>query len=125
MISLPANFWSVYAQSAKFNPELCLPATCRSVTYEELLAQADSKIAKNLTPETFQSQWVVCQEAVGALSRALSASSPDVAVTITDDQSALFFDDNMPMSNIYWGDSIKLIPHTARPNASPKAQELN
>ena len=42
MISLPASFWSIYAQSAKFNPELCLPPTCRSVTYEELLAQADS-----------------------------------------------------------------------------------
>ena len=35
-----------------------------------------------------------------------------------DDQSEFFFDDNMPSINVYWGDSIKVLPRTVTPDMS-------
>jgi hypothetical protein len=35
-----------------------------------------------------------------------------------DDQSEFFFDDNMPMINVYWGEEVQLVPRPVTPEMS-------
>ena len=125
MISLPVEIWPAYAETASESykiQELCVPPTGEVMTYEELLERADPAIGKSLTPEKFQAQWEACQGGVDALSQELREAAPDVAVMVTDDQNELFFDDNMPMFSVYYGDTIKLLPRKVSENASPTAK---
>ena len=36
-----------------------------------------------------------------------------MVVMFGDDQGEFFFDDNYPSINLYWGDTIKMIPRTS------------
>ena len=91
----------------------------RTVTYDELLASADPAIAARLTSEVFQGQYEACQKAITALEDALTEADPDAVIIVGDDQEELFFDDNMPLFSIYWGDTMRLTPRPVGENASP------
>ena len=119
MISQPPDLWTLHAESDKRLPELCVPPTGEVMTYEELLERADPAIGKSLTAQKFQTQWEACQRGVDTLSHALREAAPDVAVIVADDQSELFFDDNMPMFSMYYGDTIKLLPRKVVESSSP------
>ena len=54
-----------------------------------------------------------------ALEQSMLEADPDVVVIVGDDQEELFFDDNMPMFSIYWGDSMHLTPRGMGDGASP------
>ncbi|MCH8296687.1 MAG: extradiol ring-cleavage dioxygenase [Chloroflexi bacterium] len=119
MLSLPSELWSEYAARDQGNPMLLSLEDGSTKTYEELLEAADPAIAQRLTPEVFQAQYKACQKAINTLEEALAEADPDVVVIVGDDQEELFFDDNMPLFSIYWGDSMHLSPRPVGENASP------
>ena len=100
--SLPETFLKWTGQFCRDNP---------SVT--------NSAIAERLTPEVFQAQYEACQKAIVTLEEAMTEADPDVVVIVGDDQEELFFDDNMPLFSIYWGDTMHLSPRTVGENAPP------
>lgn len=113
MLSLPGDMWGEYAARDKTNPMLLSLEDGSTKTYEELLETADPAIATKLTPEIFQAQYEACQRGLIALEEAMIDANPDVVVIVGDDQEELFFDDNMPLFSVYWGESMRLIPrHT-------------
>ena len=118
MLSLPVEMWPMFAERDKGNPMLTSIPEGEVLTYEELLERTDPSIAKGITPEKFQAQHAACQSAITTLEKTLAEANPDVVVIIGDDQEELFFDDNMPLFAVYWGDSMRLIPrgHDAPPN---------
>ena len=119
MLSLPGNMWGDYAARDKGNPMLLSLEDGSTKTYDELLATADPAIATRLTVEKFEAQFEACQKGLVALEGALLEADPDVVVIVGDDQEELFFDDNMPMFSIYWGDTMHLTPRPVRENSPP------
>ena len=119
MLSLPSELWSEYAERDKGNPMLLSLEDGRTMTYEELLAKADPAIATRLTKEVFQEQYEACQKAITTLEEAMMEADPDVVIIVGDDQEELFFDDNMPLFSIYWGDTMHLTPRFMGDGASP------
>ncbi|PKB72094.1 MAG: hypothetical protein BZY87_01795 [SAR202 cluster bacterium Io17-Chloro-G6] len=119
MLSLPSELWGEYAARDKVNPMLLSIEDGAVMSYEELLETADPAIAQRLTAEVFQQQYEACQKAIGSLEGALAEANPDVVVIVGDDQEELFFDDNMPLFSIYWGDTMRLMPRPVGVNASP------
>jgi hypothetical protein len=123
-MSLPSHLWGVHAENDVRNGELVKMPEGKRVTYDELLASADPKIASFCNMETFDRRVEAIQEGLDELKKRFSETKPDVVVMIGDDQSEFFFDDNMPTINLYWGDSIKMIPRKVREGAS-EAQRVS
>ena len=80
------------------------------MTYEELLAEVDPGIAKELTPEVFQKRHEANQKGIAQVAEALERSAPDVLVVLGDDQQEAFHDDNMPAFCVYWGEQVPYVP---------------
>ena len=119
MLSLPGDMWGEYAARDKTNPMLLSLEDGSTKTYEELLETADPAIATKLTPEIFQAQYEACQRGLIALEEAMIDANPDVVVIVGDDQEELFFDDNMPLFSIYWGETMHLTPRGQGENVPP------
>ena len=113
MLSLGGDRWSPYGERDQANLMLAAVPGGEVMTYEELLSQADPAIAKALTPEKLQAQHDAYQKAIATLEKTLKDANPDVVAFVGDDQEEMFFDDNMPLFSVYWGESMRLIPrHT-------------
>ena len=113
MLSLEGDRWSEYGERDQANPMLAAVPGGEVMAYEELLSQADPAIAKALTPEKLQAQHDAYPKAIATLEKTLKDANPDVVVIVGDDQEEMFFDDNVPLFSIYWGESMRLIPrHT-------------
>ncbi|MCH7843751.1 MAG: extradiol ring-cleavage dioxygenase, partial [Chloroflexi bacterium] len=119
MLSLPGELWGEYAERDKGNPMLLSLEDGRVMTYDELLAEADPAIAQRQTLEVFQGQYEACQKAIATLEESMIQADPDVVIIVGDDQEELFFDDNMPLFSIYWGETMHLTPRGIGDNASP------
>ena len=117
MLSLPGELWGEFAARDKRNPMLLSLEDGSRKTYEELLEKADPAIAERLTPEVFQAQYEACQKAIITLEEALMKADPDAVIIVGDDQEELFFDDNMPLFSIYWGDTMHLSPRPVADDA--------
>jgi hypothetical protein len=110
LMSVPGEMWGVYAQNDPRNRELVKMPEGRRVTYDELLAEADPAIAKQINEETFVRKFNNIQVGLNELNQRFGEINPDVVVMFGDDQSELFFDDNYPSINVYWGDTMKILP---------------
>ena len=119
LMSVPGELWGVYAQRDPQNRELILPPSGKRVTYDELLAAADPSIARQINEETFIEKFANIQAGLDELNTRFSQVNPDVVVMFGDDQSELFFDDNYPSINVYWGDTMKMLPRPVRPDMNP------
>jgi 3-O-methylgallate 3,4-dioxygenase len=82
----------------------------RSVSYDELAAQASPTIAQQITPDVLSERSRRCVDHIGRLSRALADAELDALIVVGDDQNEQFRDDNMPALSLYWGDSIENRP---------------
>jgi hypothetical protein len=71
----------------------------------------------------FARQWRACQDALAALSATLREAKPDVLLIVSDDQEEMLFEENMPMFQIYWGDTFRLIPRFQPETAPPDVRE--
>ena len=116
LMSVPGELWSVYAQRDPQNRELILPPSGKRVTYDELLAAADPRIKDQINDETFIRKFANIQDGLNQLNTHFGQLNPDVVVMFGDDQSELFFDDNYPSINVYWGDNMKMLPRPVRPD---------
>jgi hypothetical protein len=122
MLSLPSDMWSDYAARDMKNPMLLSLEDGSTKSYDELLATADPAIATRLTNENFQEQYEACQRGLIALEEAMIEADPDVVVIVGDDQEELFFDDNMPLFSIYWGETMHLTPRGQGDHESPSTK---
>jgi len=95
------------------NPELVKMPEGKRVTYDELLALADPKIAEVVTEEICIQRQTNLQAGLDVLEKRFAETNPDVVVIFGDDQSEWFFEDNYPTINIYWGDTVHIrgMPH--------------
>jgi 3-O-methylgallate 3,4-dioxygenase len=118
LMSLTGELWAVHAQNDLRNRELVKMPEGKRVTYDELLASADPKLANVATVDVFNKKVENIQKGLNELKTRFTQTDPDVVVMFGDDQSEFFFDDNMPSINVFWADSIKLLPRTIRPDAT-------
>ena len=122
MISMPPDIWGTHGEVVdKRSKELVSPKQGRVLPYEELLAEANHAFDDQLNMEVFEEKHARLQAAVAELAKTLREVKPDVLVIVTDDQDENYFEDNMPAFNIYWGDTIKLLPRKPPATASPSA----
>ena len=101
----PAEKWHLFLEKDQKD---------RRFSYQELLSKARPEIGHELNAETFKSKYNACQTALARLRTDLAESSPDVAIVIGDDQHEQFWEDNMPMFSIYYGESVEQIPRSAQ-----------
>ena len=118
MSLLSGELWEIHARNDPRNGELVKMPEGERVTYDELLAKADPAIATMVNREIFDQKISSLQDGLDELKRRFRETRPDVVVMIGDDQSEFFFDDNMPMINVYWGKSIRMVPRTIREEMS-------
>lgn len=100
--------------------ELILPPSGRRVTYEELLAAANPAISRRINPDTFHRIAEEIQRGTDELEKRFVQTNPDVVVMFGDDQSEFFFEDNYPSINVYWGETMKVLPRQVRPETDSK-----
>ena len=113
--SLPAELWEWHGQSDMHSRQLITVPEGRRVTYEQVLAQADPNIAKSVNIETYRRQVENIQKGLDDLEDRFRQTEMDVVVMFGDDQAEWFFEDNMPTINVFWGESVKVLP---RPGVS-------
>jgi len=87
------------------------------VTYDELMAEANPSILKELDPEVFRRRYEANERGISAVAEALDEADPDVLVMVGDDQHEVFQDDNMPALAIYYGQEIPYFPRPGRGGA--------
>ncbi len=124
LMSLTGELWAVHAENDRRNGELVMPPKGKRVTYDELLKEADPAIAKVANVDKFKERVDNLQKGMDELQERFGETDPDVVVMIGDDQSEFFFDDNYPMINLYWGDTVKLVPRTIRAEMT-EAQKMS
>src|SRR5260370_13713260 len=112
LMSLPGQDWAKRAEDDKRNRELIRPRDGAHVTYDELLASADPKIAEHIDQEIFVRKFDCIQQSLNELQDTFAQVNPDVVVRFGDDQDELFFEDNDPMISVYWGDILTHYPRT-------------
>ncbi len=110
MLSLPADMWPLFEERDKGNAMLTAVPGGQVLSYQDLLEQADPAIAEGISQAKFTEHHEACQKAITTLEKTLAEVQPDAVVIIGDDQEELFFDDNMPLFSIYWGDKMRLLP---------------
>jgi 3-O-methylgallate 3,4-dioxygenase len=121
VLSTPPELMPAYAERDKGNKQLLKPPRATLLSYDELLAQADTAtIAQGSAPD-FAGQHARYQMALAALEETVARLNPDVLVIVGDDQEELYFDDNMPAISIYWGATVPWIPRASTGAASPSA----
>ena len=104
-LSSGVDMWPDHAERDRRNPHL-LGTDARYHSYDELLADADPEIEKELRPEVWDGKYRRCQQAVEVLAAALRAGSPDIAIVIGDDQRELFVDDGIPALACFAGPEL-------------------
>lgn len=122
LMSLPGELWGEYARNDANIRDLVQPPDCRRVTYQELLASADPAIAKAINVETFKRRAEAIQKGLNELQRRFEETNPDVVVMFGDDQEEVFFYDNYPTINVYWGETYKMLPRPIRPDMTEAAK---
>jgi len=104
-LSSGVDMWPDHAERDRRNPQL-LGTDARYHSYDELLADADPEIEKELRPEVWDRKYQRGQEAVEVLTAALAAASPDIAIVIGDDQREMFVDDGIPAFACFTGPEL-------------------
>ena len=115
LMSVPGELWAEYAKRDPRNQELILPPSGKRVTYDELLAAADPSIASLINEETFVGRAANIRAGLDELNQRFGEANPDVVVMFGDDQGEFFYYDNYPTINVYWGDTIAIVPARLSP----------
>src|SRR5437868_15159421 len=86
LMSLPGQDWAKRADDDKRNRELIRPRDGAHVTYDELLASADPKIAEQIDEDIFCRKYAAIQHSLDELQATFAQVSPNVGVTCGDAQ---------------------------------------
>ena len=84
--------------------------------FEELSRQKAGWIGEEITPEKVAMRHAACQRAITMLKDKIERVSPDVLVVIGEDHKEVFSSDHMPAMDIYWGDSMTVLPLRGLPS---------
>ncbi len=115
-LSTVPELWPARGERDKNNPELIGTDGIVS-NYDELFARTDvARIAKEITPETFQQRHERNQKGIAKLQKALYTAELDILVMVGDDQQEYLRDDNMPGFCVYWGDEVVVKGHSPDPS---------
>src|SRR6266566_3181748 len=76
LMSLPGQDWAKRAEDDKRNRELIRPRDGAHVTYDELLASADPKIAEHIDPEIFVRKFDCIQQSLNELQDTFAQVNP-------------------------------------------------
>ena len=87
----------------------------RPVTYDQLLALAGDRIARELTPQVLTQRYQAALGHVEALAAVLKRAELDALVVVGDDQKELYQTDNLPSVLVYHGPTIRNVPLKSRP----------
>lgn len=79
-------------------------------TYEDLLRQADQRIAELTTPAAMAETHTRCQAALDRLKASIEAAKLDALIIVGDDQQEMLHGNNMPALLVYWGETIRNAP---------------
>jgi 3-O-methylgallate 3,4-dioxygenase len=108
-LSSGVDMWLDHAERDRRNPQL-LGKDARYHTYDELLAEADPAIERELTPAIWEHKYQRCQQAIEALADSLVKANADIALVIGDDQRELFRDDGIPAFACFAGQELVDMP---------------
>jgi hypothetical protein len=97
-LRIPPEKWGILEEKDRNDPRL---------NYGELLRKADPQIRKELGAEVFQRRYNACQKALSKLRDTFSKILPNAVIIIGDDQREQFWEDNMPMFSIYYGEQAE------------------
>jgi 3-O-methylgallate 3,4-dioxygenase len=101
----PAERWHLFLEKDRKD---------RRFDYRELLSKAKPEIRNQLSDDIFKIKYDACQAALAQLRDALAAAAPDAVIIIGDDQHEQFWEDNMPMFSIFYGETLEQIPRSAQ-----------
>ncbi len=113
----PGDTWARRSAGDMKNGELITVPGGARVTYEQLLAQANPDIARQLDPEICMRKFENIQAGLDQLEARFGQTDMDVVVMFGDDQGEWFYDDNMPTINVYWGDKVRVLPRPGGPGS--------
>ena len=91
LMSLPGQDWAKRAEDDKRNRELIRPSDGAHVSYDDLLASADPKIAREIDEEVFVKKFDCIQQSLNELQDTFAQVNPDVVVMFGDDQMMAAF----------------------------------
>ncbi len=109
VLSNPPEHMPAYAANDRRNKQLLKPPSGSLMTYDELEASADPETRREGSNPDFEGQHQRYTKAIDTLAETMERAKPDVVVIFGDDQEELYFDDNMPMLSIYWGETVPWI----------------
>ncbi len=112
LLALPGSLWEEYAKVDRRNPELVFPPDGWSMSFDEAVANYVPKEIqdKPRSLEIFNEQSDRCQRAIAELAKTVEEVNPDITIIVSDDQDEWFYESNMPMFSIFWGDSVPIRP---------------
>jgi 3-O-methylgallate 3,4-dioxygenase len=105
-ISTDTDTWDDHANRDMANSEL-LGLDGQYHSFDELLAQADPDIGRQLDAAVWDDKYERCQRAVAELAARLAAVNPDVVVVVGDDQEELFGPDGNPAFSVFLGENLE------------------
>jgi hypothetical protein len=123
-IFLEPEYWTEHSDlTDRNNPELISPRTGRVTSYTDLAAEVaagDPALLDRVNVLAFRANYHRMVAATDRLRSTIRELAPDVVLVISDDQEEIFFDDNMPMFSVYWGENWTLLPwRSHRAGANP------
>jgi hypothetical protein len=112
MFAIPPELWEKFASQDARNDQLVFPPDGVNMSFDEArdsyVPAEVRELPRNL--EVFTAQAQRCTDALTRLGQTVQAVAADVTVIISDDQDEWFFEDNMPMFSVYWGDQVHMAP---------------
>jgi 3-O-methylgallate 3,4-dioxygenase len=127
LLILPPEMWLDYAERDELNPELVFPAVGKAMSYHDAVRTVVPEWirTRDRDPATFRAQSDRCQAALDTLAQNLTDARPDVILIISDDQDEWFYESNMPVFSIYWGDTVPVIPRPSPSRGSEKQRLMD
>jgi predicted NAD-dependent protein-ADP-ribosyltransferase YbiA (DUF1768 family) len=123
LVSVPGQEWESNGERDKHERRMIRRSDGVPVSYEELLASTDPRVADEMGIDIFDRKQQAVQEAVNELQRSFAEVDPDVVVMFGDDQEELLFDDNYPMISVYWGETLTHYPRILLPGLSEQQKK--
>ena len=122
-LSTAAEDWPVHAERDQALRELW-GVDGKTHSYGELLETNTQAMEKELTVEKLRERDATNQAGLAKLGQVMADVAPDVLIMVGDDQKEVFFEDNMPALEVYWGETYLNKPHYTNPK-TPKDLQLS
>ncbi len=105
VLNSPAEDFACHAEIDRTKRQLLNKDGCLR-SFDELVVEADPKVAGEITLERLRERVIRCQAGIDRVGKALGDARLDALVIIGDDQHEQFLNDNMPAVLVYWGEHI-------------------